>query len=61
MGRAAITYTPTLYETLLSIQGGSYAPSQQIVRPHVEVAVKRALQFEHLRVDLNEERILLKS
>ena len=57
MGRAALTCAPTLYEQLLSIQGGYYGPIQ-IARPHKEVAVNRALQFEHLKVVLNKQKII---
>ena len=61
MGRAALTCAPTCNEHLLSIKGGSYAPSQ-MARLHKEVAT-RALQFKHLKVkvDLYKQRIILKS
>ena len=53
MGRAALTCAPTVYEPILSIQGGAYAPVQVAIL-HKEVAANRALKFEHLKVFVNE-------
>ena len=57
MGRAALTGAPTFYQPLLSIQGGFYCPLQK-ARPHKEVAVDRALQFEHLKFDLKSHHYI---